>query len=395
MSRRPRRFIRLVLAILALLWTQGVATAVEPEPKAPTAEEVRSLLVLAGGTGPLADRTTAIRRLGEIGDLDSVVSILTISLRDPQVRRPSWAAVTGILRRHSEPDHYRLVYDLFSRVPPDCRIRLASCVADADSVHGARLLSDLLGPDRDLDSALLSGLLRMNGVTEDPLIMERIRNVLRSEHDHLRRDAAHVLGSLEDQNSIPALIELLGDRNTSVRDGAHWSLRNISGLTLPANVARWRYWYAQETRWWTEQSDAAIADLDSGNPGRIVAAIHALSQRSLHRDDVEELLRSLSDHDSEAVRSAMASALVAIGAEPDRPLGSGMGLGDGTTVAMVNSTSRPVDPTLLEAPPQKTKEPENTTSNWLLHVAGGFLILALLTRVLGVWSIDRARSVRR
>ncbi len=400
MNVPPARPTSLRLVFLLVLLVPGAVEAADSGTGVTPPETVRSLVAVAGGTGDLATRTAAIQRLGEIGDLDSIVHILRISLRDPKIRRPSWTATTGILKRHPERTHYVEVYKLFNRVPPDTRIRLASCVASADSIHGARLLSDLLGPDVELDQALLSGLLRMTGVTEEPNIMVKLRGALGSNRDHLRRDAAHVLGSLKDYESIPDLIALLGDGNRAVREGAYWSLCNISGLSMPANTARWLYWYQQETQWWDHKLDEATAGLSSGNPARIVAAIHSLSQRTLRRDRVEALLRIVSDHKSESIRCAAHSALVAIGAEPDRMtltgacgLGGGGGLGGGATMEMMKSSSQPGRKSRFSASPRKWVEPPKPGANWLIWLGGGLLIMVLLSRVLGVWSADRVRSL--
>ena len=383
------------LVFFLVLLVPGAIEAADTGTGVAAPETVRGLVSMAGGAGDLATRTAAIRRLGEVGELDSIVHILRISLGDPEIRRPAWAATTNILERHPEPSHYVEVYNLFNRVPPDARIRLASCVADADSIHGARLLSDILGPDPELDQALLSGLLRMTGVTQDPSIMAKLRGVLGSNRDHLRRDAAHVLGSLKDYESIPNLIALLGDGHQAVRKGAHWSLRNISGLSLPPNAARWRYWYQRETKWWVKKSDEAAADISSGSPARIVAAIHSLAERSLHRDQAEKLLRSVSEHKSESVRGAVHSALVAIGAEPDRTLGRTCSLGGGGTVAMVESTARlgPTPP--IPASAREIVEPPDSPSHWLLWLSGSILFLVLFTRVLGLWSTDQLRALSR
>jgi len=391
----PLRTALFQLAFLLLLLNPGVAGATEAGTEVVPPEAIRSLVAVAGGTGDLATRTTAMRRLGEVGQLDSIVHILRISLRDPKIRRPSWAAATGILKRHNEPTDYLEVYKLFNLVPPETRIRLASCVADADSIYGARLLSDILGPDPELDQALLSGLHRMTGVTEEPSIMAKLRCVLNSDHDYLRRDAAHVMGSFKDYESIPDLIALLRDDNRAVREGAYWSLRNISGLSMPANAARWSYWYQQETEWWERKADEAAADLSSENPARIMAAIQALAQRSLHRDQVEGLLRSVSEHEFESVRWAVESALVAIGAEPDRTLGGTCGLGGGAAVEMVETASTLRPDRSIPAPAKEIVEPSESGSSWLLWLGGAFLSLALFTRVLGMWSADQFHSLTR
>lgn len=368
------------------------ATLVRAAPPADDAAlDVRQLVSIADGTPSDDVRREVIDELGTRGGLDTVVPLLNLAERNWEARRLSWAAVIRILERHDDAGSYSRVASMMPALGHEGRARLLSCVADAGSEHGRRLLAGTLGSDPTLDPVVISGLERMPGAADDAEAVSALRGLLRSERPDLRRDAARALGRIGDVDSLRTLAELLGGDDAVVKKEAHWALKQISGLEFPPDAARWKLWVDEELRFWDEKGEECLARLHSRDPAEIIRGISDLASHTLHRELVRQELEALLDHESPQVRNAARAAL-----SPKKPafLGGAGGGGGGGAMAVYRGEEAPAARWAGTRPRQSARrDPEEGGSSILLLLAGCLIVLVLLLRVSGHLSPDAIRRI--
>jgi hypothetical protein len=377
----------LLLLLAALHVAAFPVFAGEQAGRGVTPAEVATLRAVASGTEDLDFRLAAIAKLGQVGDPGTIEFLFGICDRETEarLRKGCWKAITETIRRHPTPAHYAGFRTLLNHLQGNNRIRLISCVAEVGSPEGGKFLSNLLGMDPDLDPAVLSGMLQMPELVADSIAMTRLQSLLGAADPLIRRDAAHVAGKLEELGSVPHLIRLLDDEVASVQQSALWGLRNISGLRLPHDAARWSFWYAEEMRWWKEESERCFEQLDSENPAEVVAAINDLAQRTLYKDRVADRLTALTDADSDSVRLAAGAALASlgVGSAMNQNFSGGLGVGQGPRVERVLAlATKPKESQVRAA---KEAEADTGASRISpLAVFGGLLVLILGLRLVGL-----------
>ena len=90
-------------------------------------------------------------------------------------------------------------------------------------------------------------------------------------------------GSLDDVNSVEALIPLLNHPVEHVRSTAAATLRKLTGMPLGGDAERWSAWHRAEIDWWRRQAPAHLAALDSADRHEVSRAVHELAKRRLFR----------------------------------------------------------------------------------------------------------------
>lgn len=353
--------------------------------------DVGQLVTIADGTPSDEIRREVVSELGSKGGLDAVVPLLNLAERNWEARRLSWAAVIRILERHDDTGSYSRVASMLPALSHEGRARLLSCVADAGSENGRRLLAGTLGSDPSLDPVVISGLERMPGVADDSEAVAGLRTLLRSDRPDLRRDAARALGRIGDIDSLRTLAELLGEDDAVVKKEAHWALKNISGLEFPPDSARWKLWVEEELRFWEEDGEDSLSRLRSNDPAEIIRGIRELAPHTLHRGLVRGEFEALLEHSSPQVRNAARAALA-----PKKPglLGGGGGGGVGGMAGSAGENVRPARwaGTRPRQSPRRAEE-ESGSSSYLLLLAGCLVVLVLLLRVNGRLSPDSLRRI--
>lgn len=113
--------------------------------------------------------------------------------------------------------------------------------------------------------------------------------------------------------AVPGWIELLESESGGTRARARRSLTELTGLDLGPARERWRAWHEAEAAWFEEQAPGVLAELESEDDGRVLAALRALSRQRLHRDELAEAVARLLDHVTPAVRLCACSTLESLG----------------------------------------------------------------------------------
>lgn len=128
--------------------------------------------------------------------------------------------------------------------------------------------------------------------------------------------ACMALGS---QVSVPVLMGLLGDADSSVVDGAHRALKALTGQNLRADQNRWESWHDAEQLWLQEQAPALLIQLRSPEDHLVQAALRELALHSFYGDQFEPSFISLLDHASTEVRTQACHVLAACAMEGALP----------------------------------------------------------------------------
>jgi HEAT repeat protein len=347
------------------------------------------LLHVLGTARDAAARAAALRLLGDHGEVKALLALArNLGEFPPEAKDEASEAVTEMLRRHSGPEAYRSVSGLLEDVSGEGLGRLLSCIADAGSPFGLKIFEKQLGKSSARDLAVLVALSRLSSGPRDPELAMRARGLLKSPDRSIARAAVLAVGALGDSQSVEHLIAFLAGEDSGIRENALWSLRKITGLQLTTDAMLWRSWYVDERAWWSTEGRKLLSELDTNDPERVTRAILVLSQRKLYKERVAEHLERLMQHETEEVRESAEDALVRMGLREGARRGVSSALAASPTFlsepipGRVRTTRRsPAHGGDSSPPPKRT----------LLFLVASAMILWLILRITGVWSLDWLR----
>jgi hypothetical protein len=342
--------------------------------------DLRAHLARRAGESPAdAERAAAIEALARCGlaaDLDLMVRFAAGD-GEPEEEAPLSRALERGTERLLERDEtaYGRIGSALARAPAGLRGVLLAAVDARQTEAGLHVLARVAEENADVAPVALARLARSGARARKPIdegIRRVVRSILAEPSSGVLAEAALAAGSLDDDESIPRLLDLLGDARPGVRANAEWSLERLSGLELLGGADRWRAWYRAEQTWSRAVLPGLEKDLASGDRERIAAALdeiagkrwqrHELAQRVarvLHDPDpglaalacdalrhlrssaVREDLEACRGHASPAVREAAERALAAI-AEDGRPGRAGSRRGSPRDLTSRNPAGRPI-----------------------------------------------------
>ncbi len=196
-------------------------------------------------------------------------------------------------------------------------------IAKTRSFAALRKLPALLGKVEGLDAFVLMQVGNVAQHVNTPLddaTLVRIRTFLGASSSNERSQAAYALGQLDDYDCLEDLITLLSDEAERVQQSAHWSLGEITAMTIQPEPGRWRLWFDRETRWWAEEAPELLATIRQGELPEVVAAINTCGAKRLFRRQLyRELVPMLTSPELVVVRMTCSSlqSLRATEAVPD------------------------------------------------------------------------------
>ncbi len=296
-----------LLGGLALLDRAAVLAALEPLATAPPAER-RAVLA-------------ALERLGRPEDL-----ALALRTAFPQPRSSAGsdgltldaelaAAAGGILARN--PEGLGRIPHLVAVAETPAGAALARGVGISGRKEGIEVLTALLDLAPELEQCLVSEVGRLAVVLPPPFAqraLEEVRKRLDSADLQVVREAALASGRLLDDAALPRLVELLDDPRPPVAEAALFALRSITGLTLPAESARWEEWLADEQEWFETQLPATRARLASRDARAVQAGLREIALRRTHRLELAAYVEPLLSGTSTDVCIAACRTLATLGA---------------------------------------------------------------------------------
>jgi hypothetical protein len=218
----------------------------------------------------------------------------------------------------------------------DTRKSLIRALGSQGSVDALEIMASLLGFEPRLDELLLNQIwqtAQASGPVVGERVLDSIRPYLEYDDEALIREAAHALGFLNDFDSAEALVALLGNESEMVRDGALWALRQMSGLTLAMDPARWTSWLRNETKWYYSEAPKAFDRLEHRKPVEVVKGINEITQHRYRRHDLALRLTRALEHPNQVVRNVGCIALGQMGSYAAAPALTDR-LGDGDDVVV-------------------------------------------------------------
>jgi len=91
---------------------------------------------------------------------------------------------------------------------------------------------------------------------------------------------------MQDSDSAPILVEMLGQSERGEREAALWALRRVSTLGFSNDPRPWRLWLEDEGDWWSERAASCLRELGDPQPEVALAALDEIARRRLHRDEL-------------------------------------------------------------------------------------------------------------
>jgi hypothetical protein len=197
------------------------------------------------------------------------------------------AALAGICAREPGACELALAAARTAAVP-DAE-SLARGLAEARTSGAAQALVRLALQRPELASLALSCLLseaeRLPRPVE-PELLALVREQLAHEDHPAGQELLLLAGRLEDDESVPLLLERLSASRPELRANALWSLQRITGLGLGPDAQAWSQWFQEESAWWRDRSRAALALLHSPEPAAQRRGLGELGQRFWRREQL-------------------------------------------------------------------------------------------------------------
>lgn len=222
----------------------------------------------------------------------------------PELRAGLTRALTAILAR--DPTALPQFPGLLSESPPGMASSIVEALAATRSAQATRLLASLLGRMPGLDGLLLTRLAeRARPLEGDEATFDAVRRYLRQRDATLVCAAARVCGQLRDDGAVETLVALMEHGDERVRRSVFDALQRISGLDFGPDAARWTSWYHAEMRWWEEEADSLLANIERARGLEFMRAAREVLEHRLYRDRIaESFVQALGRDNAAEVRSA-------------------------------------------------------------------------------------------
>jgi len=270
-------------------------------------------------------RLHALKLLGAVGSSNDLALLGQLAVPEgvqptDAVRIPFGYAVASIFER--DPSAIQDVRKLYSDCHGSLRPKLLECISRANSPEKLSVLSGLLRLAPRADSYVLrtiGGLAGSGRGTSDEYVCGSVRMFLIDQEPLLVQAAAQTLGALRDEGAIEPLIELLREGVPQLAPVALQALIQITGRNFGTASDAWRAWFDEEQRWWSVEASRIFRDLRDANPGRVAAAIQAVSTHSLNREELATAVLGVLAREEPSLRMLACITLGNLGAEGARP----------------------------------------------------------------------------
>jgi HEAT repeat protein len=272
------------------------------------------------------ERETALLVLSELGgeqDLRLALRLATTAGEErvaPAVCRAFEHAAQRILT--GQPMGVLVLADEFPATPPGLFASVLRSISSVRTQVGFEALSGLLHAVPAADALVLGEMGRFGGSLPLPVeerLLSRVRTCLESEDPTTLTLAMLACGSMDDVNSVGALIPRLNHPLEHVRSTAWATLRKLSGLPLGPDAERWTAWHHDAVEWWRKRAPAHLAALDSADRHAVSEAIHELAKRSLFRHETARPIARCLDRRQTDLQLLACAALGHLGSETAVP----------------------------------------------------------------------------
>lgn len=262
-------------------------------------------------------RVAGLRVLSTIGRSEDLPLALRLaqprareSAADPESRGAFEACAQAVLAR--DPRATRQLDALFVAAPPELAYALIRALGGLPRDLALEALSELLGRREDSDALALSEIARVAfnaSVASDAEVPDAVRRCLERLDVEVAQAAIGACRALEDADSIPGLIPLLGATDSNLAHSARAALRHIARVDFGPDPKAWSDWLERESNWWQSESDAATEALQAGDASQAASSILALGRSRLHRHRAAEFLGAGVARDEPALARMSCGAL--------------------------------------------------------------------------------------
>jgi len=233
---------------------------------------------------------------------------------------PIEEALTSILAR--DRSAYRALVRSVPELEPPLWPTVARAVGNAGQEAGLEVLERLAGRTPETDAAVLAEVAviaeGLYSVSPDRCY-SWIRPMLHADDQRTRSRAIATLVDLGDADSIPNFVDMLDDPARRVQRGARQALEQLSGRKLGQEPDAWDQWYTLQLRWLETEAVVLREKIDSHDPAEVVAAVGALSQRRVFREELVEMLANALGRKEAEIVAATCIALGQLGSKRAAP----------------------------------------------------------------------------
>jgi|694.fasta_scaffold00556_22 hypothetical protein len=292
-----------------------VLSALEALPRAQVRRKLEELLAtqpeLAGS------RLAGLQLLGEIGtrrDLERLLSLIPLEedgAPSRQAKSLSISAAARLLLR--EPDTCVYAAELASQLE---RGRLRVLIEALSTTRDARARPALLAAAKaqpELASLCVSGFRKLPRAAAPELGMWLAGELPKARPEYARNLCA-TIAWVDDGDSMAALVEALGHPESAVRDAAQLALREISGLSLPAEPQTWAPWFDEQRHWRETRLPLLAAAIGFGNTREALAALKECAGRRTWKRELAGVLMLGLKRPESGLNGLAAELLTALGA---------------------------------------------------------------------------------
>lgn len=282
---------------------------------------LEKLLAHVDAEAPLAEKLAAVRLVATFGTDRSVLAWAELHARmapedrvHPLVLENAEECLRELLVRDGST--YGALESLLPELDPGLYPACARALAGLGDWRGVSLLAKLRGQTEALDLIVLDALgqfasWRARGDLSESVEWTRSRLEVQSEN--VQQQAAVTLGRLGDGASVPGLLRLLEEGGSRASRGAHWSLRELSGMRWSDDASRWRSWYEAEQAWHDNQAEDLTVTACSGAVGPALEALRELGRHPIYASTIAPKISPALDHPAEVVGRATAQTLARLG----------------------------------------------------------------------------------
>ena len=215
-------------------------------------------------------------------------------LRRPHIRAHFERTIAGVLDRH--PEGIELVRGELEDLELGVLELIVQAMPLGRSGAGLDLILELLEREPQLAPAVLGRISVLAESAQGDVLDDtlwQLQWLVDNADWEVRRGAAVALGNLQDPNSCPQLIRMLGDSERRVSKAALWALREMSSRNFPADPGLWQGWYEQERAWFEGPCVDLEDDLQSEDLASVINAVGLLCHRPLFKNHMAVTLSSL------------------------------------------------------------------------------------------------------
>jgi len=261
-------------------------------------------------------RAAGLYTYGAVGRAEDLPTFLKWSAPDselgfdPRIEQAFQSGLTELVRRVP-----RTIDELMTAcrsMPEELQLPLVLALGAAGDARALPLLAEVMRWHSKLLVPAASQVAKLGPSARPETNHELARYLIgRLDRDDLHTcpTLALALGSLEETECVPQLIELLDAPHTGIRENALISLQRLTGIRLHASARLWSSWIVAEERWYETEAEACFQELASPSDTNVSAAVRTLSRHPLHRHELALRLAPLAEGPKASLRAVACKAL--------------------------------------------------------------------------------------